>query len=109
MRIERLNNSNSNPVPLASRFLPFSPGRIVDAFNKDGHFAFEYPSTLVINQVTTKDEFVYRCEVVTSINSAGYKSDLNLKVYSKFYDTIDEDVSLISIQCFSHYIKCIFF
>ena len=86
MRIQRLNNSNSNPVTLASRFLPSSQGKVENAFNKDGHFEFEDPTSLVINQVTVKDEFVYRCEVVTSLNSDGHKSDINLTVYSKSYD-----------------------
>ena len=85
MRIQRLNNSNSNPVTLASRFLPSSQGKVENAFNKDGHFEFEDPTSLVINQVTVKDEFVYRCVVLTSLNSDGYKSDINLKVYRKFY------------------------
>ena len=80
MRIQRLNNSNSKAVTLASSFGSHD-------FNKDGHFGFEDPASLVINQVTSKDEFVYRCEVlVTSSNIAGYKSDINLKVYSKSYD-----------------------
>ena len=65
MRIQRLSNSNSNPVTLASRFSPASQGKVVDPFNKDGHFGFEDPASLVINQVTTKDEFVYRCVVLT--------------------------------------------
>ena len=83
MRIQRLNNSNSNPVTLASRFLPSSQGKVENAFNKDGHFEFEDPTSLVINQVTVKDEFVYRCVVLTSLNSDGHKSDINLKVHSK--------------------------
>ena len=88
MRIQRLNNRNGNPVTLASRFNPASQGKVVDPFNKDGHFGFEDPATLVINQVTIKDEFVYRCVVVTDLNHDGYKSDINLKVYSKSYDIL---------------------
>ena len=88
MKIQRLNNSNSNSkgVTLASRFNPTSQGKVADDFNKDGKFGFEDPTTLVINDVTTEDEYVYRCEVVTNSNHDGYKSDIKLKVYSKFYD-----------------------
>ena len=83
MFIKRLNNSNSNGDTVATRFSPASQGKVVDPFNKDGHFGFEDPATLVINQVTTKDEFVYRCVVQTDTNHDGHKSDINLKVYSK--------------------------
>ena len=83
MLIQRLANSNSNPVTLAGRLNPQSQGKVDDAFNKDGHFGFEDPASLVINQVTAKDEFVYRCLVQTDSNFAGYKSDINLTVYSK--------------------------
>ena len=88
MLIQRLNssNSNSNPVTLAGRVNPQSQGKVDDAFNKDGHFEFEDPASLVINQVTAKDEFVYRCLVQTGSNFVGYKSEVNLKVYSKCYD-----------------------
>ena len=85
MRIQKLNKSNSRPVTLASGFASTPQGKVVDPFNKDGHFGFEDPVSLVINQVTTKDEFVYRCVVQTSSNSDGYKSDINLNVYSKFF------------------------
>ena len=86
MFIKRLNNSKSATV--ATRFSPASKGEIIDAFNKDGHFGFEDPATLVINQVTAKDEFVYRCVVLTDKNHDGHKSDINLKVYSKSYDIL---------------------
>ena len=101
MRIKRLSNSNGSPVTIASKFSPSSPGKIEDAFNKDGHFEFEDPTSLVINQVTVKDEFVYRCEVVTSSNTVGYKSDINLKVYSKFYDIYKTETFPLSPYSFS--------
>ena len=88
MRIQRLSSSNSKGVTLASGVGSPSQGKLVDAFNKDGHFGFEDPASLVINQVTTKDEFVYRCVVQTDKNHDGHKSDINLKVYSKFYDIL---------------------
>ena len=84
MLIQRLANSNSNPVTLAGRLNPQSQGKVDDAFNKDSHFGFEDPASLVINQVTAKDEFVYRCVVQTDSHFAGYKKDVNLAVYSKF-------------------------
>ena len=105
MRIERLNNSNSKAVTLASGVGSPSQGKVVDDFNKDGHFGFEDPATLVIHQVTTKDEFVYRCEVQTDKNPDGHKNDINLKVYSKFYDIHRRK----SIQCFSTYKMFCFF
>ena len=86
MRIQRLNDSNSQGVTLASGVGSPSQGKVVDDFNKDGHFGFKDPATLVINQVTAKDEFVYRCEVLTASNPDGHKNDINLRVYSKFYD-----------------------
>ena len=88
MRIERLNNSNSKGVTVATRFSPASQGKILDAFNKDGHFGFEDPASLVINQVTTKDEFVFRCVVQTEETPDGHPSDINFKVYSKSYDIL---------------------
>ena len=97
MRIQRLNNSNSKGVTLASGFGPTPNGKVKDAFSKDGHFGYEDPVTLVINQVTTKDKFVYRCVVQTSENSDGYKSDINLEVYSKFYDIHIIDICFISL------------
>ena len=87
MFIKRVD-SNNKSVTVATKFSPSSQGKVVDPFNKDGHFGFEDPATLVINQVTTKDEFVYRCVVVTDLNHDGYKSDINLKVYSKSYDIL---------------------
>ena len=83
MFIKRLNNSNSKGVTVATRFSPASQGKILAAFKKDGHFEFEDPASLVINQVTTKDEFVYRCVVQTEETPDGHPSDINLKVYSK--------------------------
>ena len=102
MRIQRLSNSNSKGVTLTSGFGSPSQGKVVGPFNKDGHFGFTDPASLVINQVTTNDEFVYRCEVLTASNPDGHKNDINLKVYSKFYDIlIYGNLFSISIQLHS--------
>ena len=100
MKIQRLNNSNSIGVTLASRFNPTSQGKVADDFNKDGKFGFEDPTTLVINDVSTEDEYVYRCEVVTNSNHDGYKSDIKLEVYSKFYDLISSLLNQDRMYCF---------
>ena len=83
IRIQRLNKSNSKGVTVATKFSPALQGKVNYPFNKDGHFGFEDPATLVINQVTTKDDFVYRCVVQTEETPDGHPSDINLKVYSK--------------------------
>ena len=85
MFIKRVD-SNNKSVTVATKFRPSSQGKVLDPFNKDGHFEFEDPATLVINQVTAKDEFMYRCVVQTDTNADGHNSDIKLKVYSKFYD-----------------------
>ena len=87
MKIQRLNNSL--PEDLATKFTPQSAGKIRDKFSKDGHFEFQEPAMLVINGVTTADEFVYRCQVPTDDNQLpGYRNDIRLTVLGKYFTKI---------------------
>ena len=85
IRISRLNSSNGNPVLVASKLDSDPIGEVADAFKKTGKFAYENPATLVINNVTLEDEFIYRCDALTSKNLNGYKNAVKLNVYSKSY------------------------
>ena len=84
MKIQRLNNRL--PEGLATKFNEQTAGKVVDKFNNDGHFEFQEPATLVINSVTPADEFVYRFQVMTSVNqSPGHRHDIRLTVLGKYY------------------------
>ena len=85
IRINRLNSSNGDPALVASKLDSDPIGEVADAFKKNGKFAYENPATLVINNVTVEDEFIYRCDALTSNNLNGYKSAVRLNVYSKSY------------------------